>query len=405
MEVVLHRRIKLLPLFLLVLSFSAIVLSAPIGKIMRFPSEIYVDFQEVDKANKENQLGSMVKMELAEKQQQASVAWNREGEIVFKLFGVLPIRKISAKILPEEEVFVGGCPIGLNVKTKGVMVISDCVVDSTNASVIKNKHLRTGDRITRINGVEVKSTQQLVEEIANSKENEVTLELMRKGEKKNLAVPLIKNGSKRQLGIWVRDDVSGVGTLTFVDQNSRFGALGHGITDGDGKNSINIEGGNIYSCNVVNVVRGERNKPGELQAVFVERDRVGQIDKNTNVGVFGKIDVLDGMVDTNRKVSIGGRLSVHLGEASIISSISGINEEYQIEIIKTNNQQTQGDKSFVFRVKDKRLLELTGGIVQGMSGSPILQDGKIIGAVTHVFITDPTKGYGVYSDWMLVNIQ
>ena len=159
--------------------------------------------------------------------------------------------------------------------------------------------------------------------------------------------------------------------------------------------------GNTYSSNLVRIEKGKKNKPGELQCVFVERNKQGEVVSNTEVGVFGQLDNIADLVDTNKKVKLGGRLSVKPGGAKIISCVSGLREEYDIEIIKVNHQKTSGDKSFVFRVKDERLIDLTGGIVQGMSGAPIIQNDKIIGAVTHVFISDPTKGYGVYSDWMI----
>ena len=212
-----------------------------------------------------------------------------------------------------------------------------------------------------------------------------------------------KNTGKYKLGLWVRDDVSGIGTLTYVDKNSNsFAALGHAVTDNE--NNVEVGSGKVYGCKLIGIDKGEKNDPGQLKCMFLQTDEEkGDIVKNTKYGVFGQLSNTEGLVDKNLSMRLGGRLSVNPGKAHIISSVSGIREEYEIEIIKASYQSKADDKSLVFRVKDKRLLALTGGIVQGMSGSPIVQNGKLVGAVTHVFMSDPTKGYGVYSDWMVEN--
>ena len=214
---------------------------------------------------------------------------------------------------------------------------------------------------------------------------------------------LLKNDeNKYKLGVWVRDDFSGVGTLTFVRKDTfEFAALGHPVTNDKSENIIDISDGQLYNCSLVGINKGYKNDPGELKCVFVQKNQEGNIIKNTKFGIYGYLNNTKNLIDTNLTANLGGRLSVKPGKAKLISSVSGIREEYDIEIIKANYQSKSDDKSIIFRVKDKRLLELTGGIVQGMSGSPIMQNGKLIGAVTHVFLSDPTKGYAVYSDWML----
>ena len=167
---------------------------------------------------------------------------------------------------------------------------------------------------------------------------------------------------------------------------------------------MNVLGGKVYVCNIFGVQKGEKNNPGQLKGVFLQNSgEKGKVESNNKYGVFGVIDDKTDLVDENILSKIGGRLSVSPGKAKIVSSVSGIREEYDIEIIKASYQSKANEKSIVFRVLDKRLLNLTGGIVQGMSGSPIIQNGKLVGAVTHVFTSDPTKGYGVYSDWMVLN--
>ena len=174
--------------------------------------------------------------------------------------------------------------------------------------------------------------------------------------------------------------------------------------EGNSSNIVPVKEGKIYLCNLIGINKGEKNNPGQLRCLFLQNSKnKGNIVSNSKFGINGTMSNLDGLVDENLTAKLGGRLSVTPGKATIVSDISGIKEEYEIEIIKANYQKKANDKSLVFRVKDKRLLDLTGGIVQGMSGSPIMQNGKIVGAVTHVFLSDPTKGYGVYCDWMLNN--
>ena len=306
-------------------------------------------------------------------------------------------------MLPEDEVFVGGVPIGLSIETDGAVVVSDVLVDTQHNQVIKNKVIKSGDIIKKINDVEIASIDDITTALNTNHDALANIEVIRDNKRKNLEVELLKDKDNHyKLGVWVKNDVSGIGTLTFVRKtDSAFGALGHPVTNTGSDTVVPIVEGDVYDCNIIGVNKGQRNQPGELRGVFLQKNSKGKISKNTPYGIFGKLNDYEGLVDTNVSLKIGGRLSVKPGKAKIISSVSGIREEYDIEIIKANFQSKSSDKSIVFRVTDKRLLDITGGIVQGMSGSPIVQDGKLVGAVTHVFLSDSTKGYGVYSDWML----
>lgn len=383
----------------------AIVANVNIKELYSLPEDFVASYSDVDNVNEHALLGGFVKASLEENQTSVDSNKDKSGTIVFKLFNLIPIKKVNVQILPEEEVYVGGVPIGLNISTTGAMVISDTLVSTENGRVEthKNSVLKAGDIITKIDGQEVESISEIEEILAQSADDEVEVEYLRKNAIKTSKVKLLKNAEGQyKLGLWVRDDISGIGTLTFVDKNTHdYAALGHPVTDGG--NVIPINDGNIYTCSLIGINKGEKNKPGELKCLFMQSDERGSIEKNTKYGIFGHIDNVENLVDNNLTAKIGGRLGVVPGRAKIVSSVSGIREEYDIEIIKANFQSKSSDKSIVFRVKDKRLLELTGGIVQGMSGSPIIQNGKIVGAVTHVFLSDPTKGYGVYSDWIVEN--
>lgn len=371
------------------------------------PNEIYVNYEEIQSANDDSAFGNFVELDIKNKQLATGGIDKTQGEVVFRLFGIIPIKKIDVKVLPEEEVYVGGTAIGLNITTEGAVVVSNAVIENESAKVLKNKYIENGDIIQRVNDFEVKNVADLTSALEKVNDSYVNLSILRGNEHKEVTIPLLKDKDNSfRLGVWVKDDYSGIGTLSFVlSESNKFGALGHAITNGKDEYIVPMSEGEIYSCSLVSVEKGENNKPGQLQCVFVERDKKGEIAKNTKVGIFGHLDNLDGLVDTNKTAKLGGRLSVKMGKAKLISTVSGLSQEYDIEIVKVNNQSRSSDKSFVFRVVDKELLEITGGIVQGMSGSPIMQNGKVVGAVTHVFVADSTMGYGVYTDWMLENLE
>lgn len=391
---------KIAIVYLLSLLFVLTITNINFVDIFSLPENFYAGYSDIDNVNQNALFGKFVKTSLEKEQTDVSNQKDGEGTIVFKLFGFIPIRKVKVNILPEEDVYIGGVPIGISLSTDGAVVISESLVNTIDGEITTNDYFKSGDIIKSINGQEIHSLEQVSNLLENS-DGHVQVEYIRKNQIENADVNLLKTEQGYKLGLWVKDDISGVGTLTFVKQDDNsFAALGHPITDGKEGNIIPISSGKVYDCSLIGISKGERNNPGELKCVFMQSGEKGDIVKNNDYGIFGHLKNLDGLVDANLTAKLGGRLGVKPGKATIISSISGIREEYEIEIIKANFQSNSGDKSLVIRVTDKRLLDLTGGIVQGMSGSPIMQNGKLIGAVTHVFLTDPTKGYGVYTDWM-----
>ncbi len=397
---------KSFALLIILLCIFIVLNNLQMLKLFQISDDFYVSYEEIDKVNEDRMFGHMVDLTLKEDEVKTGQEKSNEAEVIFKLFGIIPVKKVKVKLLPEEEVYVGGMPIGLTLQTDGAVVVSDTIVDAETASVTKNKFFKNGDLIKEINGIRIESLDD-IDLALDSEKDKVNIKFQRNDEEKNIAVELIKDkNGKYKLGLWVRDDVSGVGTLTFVKKDGgQFGALGHAVTNNQNDSVLPMIEGELYSCNLVNIEKGEKNKPGELRCVFVQKNKQGKITKNTKVGIYGVLNEDETIVDQNRHAKLGGRLSVKPGKAKVISSVSGIMEEYDIEIIKANFQSKCDDKSLVIKVTDKRLLELTGGIVQGMSGSPIMQNGKVVGAVTHVFVSDPTKGYGVYSDWMLEQLS
>ena len=391
-------------IFSFLLVFVTLLANVKFLDIFALPQNFKTNYSEIDEANKSASFGGFVKTEFEERETEVGSEKKKEGVIVFKLFGFIPIRKVKVSILPEEEVYVGGVPIGINVNSDGVIVMADTSYSADDGQIkeIKNKKLKSGDIITKINNKEIGNVDEVEEVLQNEKSNEVEIEFIRDNKVQKCIVPLVKSEEGYKLGIWGRDDMSGVGTLTFVHKDSHnYCGLGHAITDGQTENILPITDGKVYNCSLVGINKGQKNAPGQLKCLFLQSDESGTVSVNNKFGISGKLNDISKLVDSNLTAKVGGRLSVKPGKAKIVSSVSGLREEYEIEIIKASYQAKSDDKSLVFRVKDKKLIDLTGGIVQGMSGSPILQDGKIVGAVTHVFLSDPTKGYGVYTDWMI----
>ena len=364
-------------------------------KINQIESGFLTDYEEVSSANKNRSFGSFIKTELKAKDCGVSNQKDGEGEIVFKLFGIIPIRKVVVKMNDNDDYYVGGAQIGLAINTDGVIV-----VDSEEESLASS--IKTGDIIQGIDGKKVSSYEDISDVLQDAGKS-VEVEFLRKNRSVKKMIKTYESDGKKRLGLWVKDDVAGVGTLSFVNSKTmKYGALGHPIVDTYSDNIIPVSNGKVVECDLIGIKKGQKNDPGELKCVLHGNSKSkGNIDENTKYGVKGTLSDLDGLVDENKIAKLGGRLSIKPGKAKLISCISGIREEYDIEIIKAAYQKAANDKSIIFRVKDKRLISLSGGIVQGMSGSPIMQDGKIVGVVTHVFTSDATMGYGVYVDWMI----
>lgn len=366
-----------------------------------------ITISSLDSINTKKTLGKFIETSLTEDIWTTGGVKEKKTSLVVKLFGFIPIKKTEVIVCDDKSVYLGGVPLGFSVTTKGVIVVGTNSVLSDSKNLAKNT-LEVGDILTKINDISIYNVKDIQNELQNSKGENVDITFIRDGKQKTgVLTPVLDNQTNEyKLGIWIRNDAQGIGTLTFVTEEDEYGALGHAITDYETGVEIPINDGKIYPCTLLGITKGVKGKAGELRCLFVQGSQnKGVIEKNTKCGVFGDIVNGDNIIDKNLSCPIASRLVAKTGKAKLISSVSGIREEYDIEIIKTYNQNSSSDKSFVFRVKDKRLLELTGGIVQGMSGSPIIQDGKLIGAVTHVFLYDPTKGYGIYSDWMLDEVS
>ncbi|MCR4725672.1 MAG: SpoIVB peptidase [Clostridia bacterium] len=304
----------------------------------------------------------------------------------------------------EREVYLGGTPLGIGLAERGLIVTGfvDVITDEGTACPARGSEILTNDVIVKLNGKEIVGVRDFASALQGS-DGVVTLTVKR-GERDflfSLAPVTDSVTGLKKLGITVKTGISGIGTLTFVLPNGRFGALGHGIVDADTGKPFFTDRGSVYSCNISGFRPANGGKAGELIGRFVNRlTPIGQIDLCNGFGVYGEAG--QAMTKGLSKVVLGSKRSVKTGKAQIYSTISGGEPKmYEIEIVKLQNQKTPKEKSMLIRVTDRDLLSETGGILQGMSGSPIVQDGKLVGAVTHVLLSDAKLGYGLYIDWML----
>ncbi|MBR1607856.1 MAG: SpoIVB peptidase [Clostridia bacterium] len=294
----------------------------------------------------------------------------------------------------------GGAAVGVAISTQGVLVVG------LGEGAGMQAGLRAGDLLLSVNGIPLADATVLTDAVTAAEGQPLSLLVDRDGRERTVMVTprFDQSAGSWRLGLWVRDSTAGVGTLTYYDPgNGAYGALGHAITDTDTGSILPVRQGGLLQAEIVDVRRGQRGAPGELRGSFLrEQVRLGTVKKNNVFGIFGILDAAWQNPLYPDGLPVGDRGQVHTGAASILSTVNGTEiREYAVEITQVIRQNVPAPKSMVLRVTDERLLSATGGIVQGMSGSPILQDGRIIGAVTHVFVSDPTQGYGVYIDWML----
>lgn len=332
-------------------------------------------------------------------------------ELQLKLLGYIPIRSISVESVATKRVVPGGHSIGVLLQSNGIMVVGFAPVTTGDGNKVypaRDNGVQIGDLIMKVNGKRVRSETELASIIDESNSHRVKLSIKRRNE--NLTIPvsaaLCPETQRYRIGLYVRDGVVGVGTLTFWDPDSKeYAALGHIIMDADTQQGIDVLDGKIVSASIQTIKQGKPGQPGEKIGVFDNSGNIaGIIEKNGQFGIYGKTtkDIRNSLNDYSMEV--GYSHQVKEGKAEIYTVVNGTDiEKFEIEIEKVYPERRSG-KGMVIRVTDPRLLSVTGGIVQGMSGSPIIQDSRIIGAVTHVFLNDPERGYGIFMDNILTEM-
>lgn len=328
-------------------------------------------------------------------------------KIACSLFGVIPLKYIQVISVEEKEVYTGGVPIGLYLETDGIYVIDYGTVEGEDGRMYEpaRNAVKPGDYIIAIDNQTVREKETLTELIGCREDGSAKITLRRGESVFDVWVETVKGkDGVYKAGVWVRDNTQGIGTLTFVTRDRQFGALGHGMNDTDTGELLMISEGTLYETNIFEIEKGENGNPGEIRGtIHYEKDRrYGDILQNQNAGIYGVCSNTKLINESGKKsVEISYKQDIKKGKAVIRSAVNGRITDYDIEILDINYRDSEFNKGIVFQVTDQRLMEVTGGIVQGMSGSPILQDGKLIGAVTHVFVQDSSKGFGIFIENML----
>ncbi len=324
------------------------------------------------------------------------------------LFNKFNLKDIDVSILPKTTVIPVGNIAGVKLYTNGVLVVGMSEIEGEDSKTYKpyeNTGIEEGDTIIKVNNNLVSSTDELIEKVNMSKGQKIEIEYMHDEETKECSITPVKTSEEEyKLGLWVRDSAAGVGTVTFYEPSTQsFGALGHGITDIDTGDLLNIASGEFVTAKILNIKKGENGNPGKIQGTVEEQETIGEITKNTEFGIYGKIQDLSSLnIDTSKEMEVAMREEIELGKATILCSLDNQTvKEYEIEITKIYRDNNYNNKSMEIKVTDEELIEKTGGIIQGMSGSPIIQNGKFIGAVTHVLVNSSTEGYAIFGDLML----
>ena len=332
---------------------------------------------------------------------------NPQNTESLKIFGFLPYKTVDVDVVEKDYVILGGQSIGININVDGIMVLgfSDFYgEDGKKHCPAKKAGLKEKDIITKINGQKITSASQFSSLVDSCGAGIIDMEYKRNGQMMTTSLTPVKSAedSLYHLGLWARDGTSGIGTLTFIDpENNTFAALGHPVTDAETGDVIMLGSGNIFLSAISDVTKGTRGIAGELEGRFISTD-IGKITQNTEYGIYGSFY---GKIPSTKTVPIASRNEIEKGNATMLCCTDeDCVNEYQI-VIENINTSSQNNKSMIIRITDQQLLSQTGGIVQGMSGSPILQNGRIVGAVTHVFVNDPTRGYGIFIENMLAEAE
>ena len=334
---------------------------------------------------------------------------NKIGKVSFRLnlFNLIPLKNIDVNVIPKTTVVPMGNAIGMKLYTAGVLVVGMSEIEGKKP--YENSGIKEGDRIIQINQNQIDNTDDLMKAVNKSDGNNISIKYVRDEKTITTSIKPLKNSSNEyKIGLWVRDAAAGVGTLTFYEPTTgSFAALGHGIVDVDTGGILNIANGELVTSKLISIQKGEKNNPGEIKGSIDSGVTIGEIEKNTNFGVFGLVSNRGNLdLKKSKEYDVALRSEIKTGEAEIICELEeGKKETYKIEIEKIYTSNNYDNKSMLIKITDERLLEKTGGIIQGMSGAPIIQNGKFIGAITNVLVSDPMTGYAIFGDLMIKQMR
>ncbi len=350
-------------------------------------------------------------------EQTIAVASNQDNSITtnvgnakleLSLLDTIKLKEVSVDILPKTKVIPVGSVAGLKLYTSGVLVVGMSEIEGQDRKMYRpyaETNIQEGDTIIAVNDTPITTTEELTTEVNKSNGNTLKLQYMHKEETMQCSITPIKTGnSEYKLGLWVRDSAAGVGTVTFYEPTTGgFAALGHGLVDIDTEELIQISSGEFVTTNILRINKGEKGNPGKIQGTLDKQKKIGNISKNTPFGIYGKVENISTLnLSASNEMEVATRNEIQLGKAEILCSLeNGKIEKFEIEIEQIFPQNNYDNKSMKIKVTDENLIEKTGGIIQGMSGSPIIQNGKFIGAITHVLVNEPLEGYAVFGDIMV----
>lgn len=328
-------------------------------------------------------------------------------DLSLNLFNLFSVKDVTVNVIPKTTVIPVGKAIGMKLYTEGVLVVGMSEIEGKKP--YENSGIETGDKIIEIDDTQIDNTDELIECVNNSNGKELEIKYISDNEEKTTSIEPVKTSDNEyKLGLWVRDAAAGVGTLTFYEPSTgKFGALGHGINDVDTYELIDIASGELVTTEIIDIVKGEDGSPGEIRGTIDNGTSLGNIYKNTGFGIYGNIDNVAKLNLTQYKeYEVANRSEITTGKAEILCELeNGKTQSYEIEIQRLFLENNENNKSMLIKVTDEELIEKTGGIIQGMSGAPIIQNGKFIGAVTHVLVNDAKTGYAVFGDLMIKQMR
>lgn len=334
-------------------------------------------------------------------------------KLEIKLFNKIPVKDISVTKMKNTQVVPVGKIIGLKMYTNGVLVVGMSEIEDYQKILNKpyeNTDIKSGDTILKINEEIVENIESLKKIVNDSEGKNLNLTIFRNGTIINTDIkPVQTDLSEYKIGLWVKDAATGVGTMSFyIPETKEYGILGHGITDSDTNNLINLDSGELVTARIISLKKAEKGFPGEIKGTIINSQTIGDIKKNTQFGVYGKLNNITSLnIDISKKIDIALRNEIKEGRAKVLCAFNenNVTKEYDIEIEKIYIDNDYNNKSMMIKIIDDELINETGGIIRGLSGAPIIQNGKFIGAITNVLVSDPSVGYAIFADLMVKELN
>lgn len=358
--------------------------------------------------NEELDLKQILGITLKESKKEVLQTSNDSNKIETKtisvsLFNLFNVKEVNVSTVKNTKVVPLGNIIGIKLYSNGVLVIGMTEVEGKKP--YENTGIKEGDLITTVDNVTVTTTEELIKCVNNSQGKLVKIKYIREGTEYVTDIEPVKTKEdKYKIGLWVRDGACGIGTATYYDPGTgKIATLGHGIVDRDTDKLITIESGKLLTSTITKIKKGEKGNPGEIKGIINDNQTIGSINLNTDFGIYGNLKEINTLgIDKNNSLDIALKNEIKTGEATILLALEDeIRKEYKIEIKKIYKNNTEDNKSMLIEITDEKLIEKTGGIIQGMSGAPIIQNGKFIGAITHVLVNNPLQGYAVFGEIMI----